>query len=86
MSDLQMLTQEEVAELLHCHVNTITLLIEVGIIPAIRTGKHFMFSQEEIRLFQKDYRGMDVSNKFKALQSFKLVSARKQGLVVDSVY
>ena len=45
-----------------------------------------MFSQEEIRLFQKDYRGMDVSNKFKALQSFKLVSARKQGLVVDSVY
>ena len=50
MSDLQMLTQEEVAELLHCHVNTITLLREVGIILAIRTGKHFMFSQEEIRI------------------------------------
>ena len=32
MEELKMLTREEVAELLHVHVNTISMLREVGII------------------------------------------------------
>ena len=34
-----MLTREEVAELLHVHVNTISMLREVGIIDGIKIGK-----------------------------------------------
>ena len=66
MNDLQMLTQEEVAELLHAHVTTVSMLREVGILPAIKTGRNYMFSQQTIRDFQVNYSGYDVSNRVKA--------------------
>ncbi|HIX82123.1 MAG TPA: helix-turn-helix domain-containing protein [Candidatus Erysipelatoclostridium merdavium] len=69
MNDLQMLTQEEVAELLHAHVTTVSMLREVGILPAIKTGRNYMFSQQTIRDFQVNYSGYDVSNRVKALES-----------------
>ena len=69
MNDLQMLTQEEVAELLHAHVTTVSMLREVGILPAIKTGRYCMFSQQTIRDFQVNYSGYDVSNRVKALES-----------------
>ena len=37
MTELQMFTQEEVAEMLHAHVTTVTTLREIGILPAIKT-------------------------------------------------
>ena len=46
MEDLKMLTREEVAEFLHVHVNTVSMLREVGIIDGIKTGKNYMFPQK----------------------------------------
>ena len=77
MTDLQMLTQEEVAEMLHTHVSTITILREVGVLPAIKIGRSFLFSQATIREFQVDYKGLDVSNKVKAIESMKIVLQRQ---------
>lgn len=73
MNDLQMLTQEDVAELLHTHVTTVSMLREVGVLPATKTGRNFMFSQQTIRDFQKNYSGYDVSNRVKAVESFQCV-------------
>lgn len=74
MEELQMLTQEEVASLLHTHVTTITTLRELNIIPAIKTGRNFMFSRREIELFQSKFRGLDVSNRVKAMESMRIVN------------
>ncbi|MEE0779366.1 MAG: helix-turn-helix domain-containing protein [Massilimicrobiota sp.] len=73
MNDLQMLTQEDVAELLHTHVTTVSMLREVGVLPATKTGRNFMFSQQTIRDFQKNYSGYDVSNRVKAVESYQCV-------------
>lgn len=78
MEELKMLTREEVAELLHVHVNTISMLHEVGIIDGIKIGKNYMFSQKVIRTFQDDYIGLDVSNKNKAMISKQTVEKRKK--------
>ncbi|MCI9293030.1 MAG: helix-turn-helix domain-containing protein [Erysipelotrichaceae bacterium] len=75
MSELQMLTLEQVAEITGVHRDTVTMWREIGIIKAIKTGKGYMFSQEEIRQFQRDYRGHDISNKVKAIESYNLVNA-----------
>ena len=74
MTDLKMLTQDEVSELINVSRDQITMLIEVGIIRATKTGKCYMFSQAEIKRFQRDYAGLDVSNKVKALESYKKVN------------
>lgn len=70
MNDLQMFTQEEVVELLHAHVTTVSMLREVGILPAIKIGRNYMFSQQTIRDFQVNYSRYDVSNRVKTLESF----------------
>ena len=75
MSDLKMLTQDDVAELFNAHRDTVAMWREIGIIKATKTGRCYMFSQEEIRRFQKDYKGLDVSNRVKALESYKKVTS-----------
>lgn len=77
MNELKMLTQEEVAELLHAHISTITMMREIGVIKAIKTGRNFMFSVRAIVEFQEDYAGLDVSNLYKAIESKKIVDLRK---------
>ena len=67
MSDLKMLTQDEVATLLNVSRDQVSMLRE--------TGKCYMFSQQEIKLFQENYKGYDVSNKVKALESYKIVNS-----------
>lgn len=74
-TDLKMLSQDEVAELSNVHRDTVAMWREIGIIKATKTGKCYMFSQEEIRRFQHDYKGLDVSNRVKALESFNLVNS-----------
>lgn len=74
MSDLKMLTQDDVATLLNAHRDTVAMWREVGVIKATKTGKCYMFSQEEIKRFQNEYKGLDVSNKVKALESYKKVN------------
>lgn len=70
-SYLNMLTQEEVAKKLGTTKQHISTLREIGLIQAIKTGKGFMFSQGEIERFQEVYRGCDISNKTKAIESYK---------------
>ena len=49
MEDLKMLTREEVAEFLHVHVNTVSMLREVGII-ALRQVKIICFLKKLFEL------------------------------------
>lgn len=74
MNDLKMLTQEELAELLGTTRQHVSVLRAIGIIKAIKIGKCYMFSQAEIKRFEDVYKGLDVSNKIKALESYKLVN------------
>ena len=74
MTDLKMLNQDEVAELINVSRDQVAMLREVGIIRATKTGKWYMFSQQEIKSFQELYKGLDVSNKVKALESYKKVN------------
>lgn len=67
---------DEVAYLLGTRRQTITMYREIGILKAIKTGKRYMFSQAEIERFQRDYEGLDISNRLKALESYKLVKSR----------
>lgn len=74
MGDLQMLTRDEVAEIFNVYKDTVTMWREVGILKAIKTGKSYMYSQSAIKRFQHDYEGLDVSNRVKALESYKKVN------------
>ena len=76
MSDLKMLTQDDVAALFNSHRDKVAMWREIGIIRATKTGRCYMFSQEEIRRFQNDYKGLDVSNKVKALESYRKVNEK----------
>lgn len=77
MDKLRMLTQEEVADILHTHITTVAMLREIGILPATKTGRNFMFTQNTILEFQTKYLGMDVSNKRNALKSYEIVENQK---------
>lgn len=74
LNELKMLTQDEVAELLNIHRTQVTMLRQVGILKAIKTGRNFMFSQDTIKAFQHDYAGYDVSNVENARASFNAVN------------
>lgn len=74
MDSLKMLTREEVATDHNNHVDTVTMWVEVGILKPIKTGKCYMFSQDEIKRFQQEYKGLDVSNRVKAIESYKKVN------------
>ena len=69
------------AELINVSRDQVAMLREVGIIRATKTGKCYMFSQEEIRRFQRDYAGLDVSNKVKAIEAYNTVENTKMATV-----
>ena len=73
-SKFKMFTQEEIAQLFNVSRALVTMWREVGIIKAIKTGKNYMFSQDEVRRFQSDYIGFDVSNRVKALEAYRVVN------------
>lgn len=73
---LKMLTQEEVANLLCTTVKNVAVLRELEILPATKTGKNFMFTQDTIAEFQIKYKGKDVSNRVKAIEAMKEVDTR----------
>lgn len=77
MTDLQMITQEQLTKILNCSESHVTFLRELGIIPAIKTGRNYMFSPQAIRNFFTDYEGLDVSSKVKAMYSKEIVESRK---------
>lgn len=76
-SDIRMYTRDEVAEMIGCHKDHVVMLSEVGCLKSIRIGKRYMYSYEAIKQFQKDYEGLDLSNKVKALQAYSFVNKSK---------
>ena len=74
---LKMLSQKEVGEILNVSREQVAMLREHKIIKSIKTGKNYMFSQESLEEFQRDYAGYDVSNKKKALKAFEEVQKKK---------
>lgn len=84
MTDLQMLTQEEVATLLHTSVDNVAMLRRVGVLPSIKTGRNYMFSQASIRRFQSDYEGYDVSS-MESAQDAKLNVKLSQNKVYEEL-
>ena len=78
MDSLQMLTQAQLMKLLNCSESNVTFLREMGIIPAIRTRRNYMFSPRAVSNFYMDYEGLDVSSRIKAIQSKQIVNARKK--------
>ena len=78
MRELKMLTQEEVSDLLNTATSNVAMLREVGVLPAIKIGRSFMFPKENVKQFQVDYLGMDVSNRVKAIESMREVQLKKE--------
>ena len=70
-NNLQMLTTDQVGELLNVHRNQVQMYRECGIIQGIKTGKNFMYSQKEISDFQERFKGCDISNKFKVKETLE---------------
>lgn len=77
MECLQMITQTQLKKMLNCSESHVQFLRELGIIPAIKTGRNYMFSPISIQNFYNDYEGLDVSSRVKAIQSKKIVESRK---------
>ena len=51
LNELKMLTQDDVVNLLNIHRTKESMLRQVGILKAIKTGRNCMFSQEIIKDF-----------------------------------
>lgn len=77
MEYLQMITQDQLTKLINCSEKHVTFLRELGIIPAIKTGRNYMFSPIAIQNFFNEYAGLDVSNRVKAMHSKEIVESRK---------
>lgn len=73
MCDLQMYTCEEVGAFLGTNRQRIQKLRQLGLLHGIVTGNKIMFSYDEIKQFQRDYQGLDISNDVRALESLKVV-------------
>lgn len=78
MTEIRMFTREEVGEILHVHVNTVSVLREEGLIEAIKVGKNYIFPRSTIEAFEKDYLGLDCSNRERAKESKRIVDQRKK--------
>ncbi len=61
----KMLTTAEVGKLCGVSEQQVTMWRECGILKGVRTGKPWVFSQEEIRAFQRRFAGYDISNRAK---------------------
>lgn len=77
---LQMLTGEEVSQILNVHRNQITMYRETGILKGIKTGKNIMYSQKEIMEFQDRFKGYDISNKFKVGKTLEIIKNKRMDL------
>lgn len=74
----KMLTSEEVMEDLGVAKAHLITLRELKILHPIYIGRGWKFSQKDILDFQRDYAGLDVSNRKKAEVAKQIVDARKE--------
>ena len=77
MTEIRMFTREEVAEILHVHVNVVSILREEGLLQAIKVGKNYIFPKSTIIEFVQNYLGLDCSNRAKAIESKRIVDSKK---------
>lgn len=59
----KMLTAKEVGDLCGVSSQQVTMWRECGILRGTRTGKPWVFSQEEVRAFRQRFAGKDISNR-----------------------
>lgn len=71
-----MYTCNDVAELFGTTRQTIEMLRYVGVLPAIKIGKRYMYSQYSIEKFQRNYEGMNLSNANTARESLYIVDKK----------
>ena len=62
IQSVAMLTKQEAAEALGVRPLQVDKMRQCGLLKPTKTGQGWRFSQEELRDFQRDLRGVDVSN------------------------
>ena len=82
LSDLKTYTTAEVATRLHTHRNMIDRLRRNGLLSGIKLGKGFIYSEEEVQRFLRNYAGLDLSNETNMLEARQLeqILARRGSL------
>ena len=76
--NLQMYTSDQVAKLLNCLPTDVEMLSEAGCLNPIQIGNKPMYSYEDIKNFQKNYTGFDISTRAKARDAFMTVTRRRR--------
>lgn len=79
LSDLKTYTTAEVATRLHTHRNMIDRLRRNGLLNGIKLGKGFIYSEEEVQRFLRNYVGLDLSNESNMLEARRTVERRPNG-------
>lgn len=79
LSDLKTYTTAEVATMLHTHRNMIDRLRRNGLLSGIKLGKGFIYSEEEVQRFLRNYAGLDLSNETNMLEARRTVERRPNG-------
>ena len=67
-------TQEDLAELLGTHIQTITALRESKCITFIKIGKRYITTKEFILDFFHDYANCDLSNKLLMIKAYEKIN------------
>lgn len=62
MNTLQTYSADEVASLMKCHRNRVNDWMKVGLLRGIKTGKGTVFTFWELKRFQEEMAGKDISN------------------------
>jgi hypothetical protein len=61
----EFLTTEGLAKSLHCDKRKVGWFRKYGLIEGIKTGKGYVFMEDEIQKFWNTYKGLDLSNEQK---------------------
>ena len=55
----------------------------MGFYQQLKHGRNYMISKDDILAFQRDYKGLDVSNRVKAIEAFKKVQIDWRDVVMS---
>lgn len=61
----EFITTEDLAKSLHCDKRKVGWFRKYGLIEGIKTGKGYVFMEDEIQKFWNTYKGLDLSNEQK---------------------
>ena len=76
-ANIEMYTREQVAKIFNVHVDTVSTWIETNALKAIKAGRRYMFTKKSIEEFQKNFEGLDVSNRKKTLESIEILKRKR---------